>query len=110
MMSGSFLFGILLVAGFSLGLALIFDTQAPEMRWQRRALYAALGGAFVPLLLPVIVILVAEGLSKETALVVAVLMVMGFILAGIVGFPLTYWFCKRREAARGSLDPAQDFE
>lgn len=109
-MFGSLLFGILIVAGFSLGIALILDTQMPKMRWQRRALYAALGGAYIPMLLPIFILLIEVDGSAESMIAIIALLIGGLMLAGIVGFPATYWFCKRREAARGMLDPSKDFE
>ncbi|TRD12419.1 hypothetical protein FGU71_11460 [Erythrobacter insulae] len=110
MISGSLIFGLLLIAGFSLGLALILDTQAPKMMWQRRALIASLGGAFIPMLLPIAVLLIEGDWQAETFILLMALIIGSLMLAGIVGFPVTYWFCKRREAARGNLDPAKDFE
>ncbi len=106
----SFIIGILLVAALSVGLAYILDTQAPNMGWRRRALYAAFGGAFIPTLLPITAVLLAAG--DETAALIAGLvgiLIGGFMFAGLVGYPVAYWFCKRREKARGSLDPAKEF-
>ena len=99
-----------LVAGLTLGLAFILDTQATGMRWQRRALYAALGGAFVPMVPPFAVILINEGADSEVWIVLLVLLVVALILAAVIGFPTAYWFCKRRDAARNPPNPEQVFE
>ncbi len=109
-MIGGFLFLVLVVAALALGVAFFLDTLATKTAWKKRALYAAGIGSAIPMLLPVLIVFLENGNDPEIWIVLFALVIIGIVLAATVGFPVAYWFSKRREAARGSLDPAKDFE
>lgn len=109
-MFGTIFIVVAVVAAFSLGIAFILDTQATKLRWQRRAFYAAFAGATIPALLPITILLLTEGGDPEIWIVLITLLIVALILAAVVGFPITYWFCKRREAARHPPQPEKVFE
>ena len=109
-MIASFLIYALIVAAFSTAIAFILDIQAVGMRWQRRALYAALGGSLLPSLLPILFVLLEAGFSEEFWVVLVTLFIGGLFLSAAVGFPITYFFCKRRDAARNPPNPEKTFE
>lgn len=110
MFSGTLLFIVFLVAVLSLGIAFLLDVQLPKMPWKRRALYAALGGATLPMLIPFLVVALEAGGEEEMWIVLVVLFVMTLVLAALVGFPAAYWLSKRRHLAREPARPESVFE
>lgn len=110
MFSGSFLFVIFLVAVMSLGIAFLLDVQLPKVSWKRRALYSALGGAGIPMLIPILVVIIEAGGEDELLIVVAALLVLTVVLAALIGFPAAYWLSRRRHLAREPEKPEDVFE
>ncbi len=94
------LFIVVVVAVVSLGLAFLLDTVAQNVAWQRRALYAALGGSFIPMSLPLVTLLLEIGEGPEMIVPIMGIVVMALILAAVAGFPAAYWLSKRCERAR----------
>ena len=92
-----FLFLIGLVAALSIGVSFLLATTVPKMSWRKRALFSALAGSFIPMLLPIVVIFLEVGMMTGGLISLVALVVGGMILAAIVGYPTAYFYNKRRE-------------
>lgn len=99
-----------LIAGIAVGAAFVLESIRPQIPWKQRAWWAALGGGFIPMLLPLIAIATEGGFSSEGFIAIAAILVAGIIAALLVGFPAAYFFARARESARGLADPVDTFE
>ena len=99
-MIGSLLFLASLVALFAFVAAYALDVTAQRVEWRRRALLGALLGGFLPMLLPIAVVLLNSGPLDDIGIIVVVLLFFAVVLAASIGFPVAYWFTRRCERSR----------
>ena len=92
-----FFFAIGLVAALSVGVSFFLSTAAPKVAWRKRAILSALVASFIPMSLPIVVLLLGAGLSTEGLVAIISLVIGGVITAALVGYPVAYFYTKRRE-------------
>ncbi len=102
-------FIVFFVAVLSLGLAFLLDVSAKKLGLVTRSVIAAILAGFLTMIVPVAGVLrVVEG---ETLLVVLMpLLVLGIVLALLVGFPVAYFFGRRRNRVRSEPVKPEVFE
>ena len=88
------------IVGLTIGIAFMLDIMAPSIAWKKRAMWAALIAAFVPMSLPIITILMGTGFTSVAVVPLAGLVIGTLFIAAVVCFPAAYFFCKRRAAGR----------
>ncbi|NCP18756.1 MAG: hypothetical protein GW855_06315 [Erythrobacter sp.] len=101
---------LVVVALLAMGFAFILDVTMPRTGWKSRAIAAALLAAFLPMSLPAFIIVFTQGYEPEVAIILAVLSVGTLVLAALVGFPVAYFFSRKRAARRAQPDAAKDFD
>ncbi|MEQ1541597.1 MAG: hypothetical protein ABL926_05015 [Novosphingobium sp.] len=97
----AFLFLILLPAGIAWVLGRMLDNFLPRWSFRRRTLIAALGAGFVPMALPLAIMLVEMGADMDLIPVIALVFVAGLITL-LIGLPVAFYSRQDRQEPFGA--------
>lgn len=98
----AFVMMLAVLGAVSAGASFALHHLARAVPQKKRIVIAALIGAFLPLSLPMLIVL-TEGFYDELIIVPFALLVMGLVGALVVGFPVALWLTRRLE---GSGEPS----